>query len=68
MKKSAGSSTSTRERWIATRGVSWRVGDGWEHREAGDDVSDAPAEVLSALRDRGAVEPAGEAKEEAGNG
>lgn len=32
--------------YIATRGVSWRVGEREVNREAGDDISDAPADVL----------------------
>lgn len=32
--------------YIATRGVSWRNGDGWVNREAGDDISDAPAGAI----------------------
>lgn len=34
------------KRYIATRGVSWRKGDGWVNREAGDDVTDAPKSAL----------------------
>lgn len=32
--------------YIATRGVSWRVGGVEVNREAGEDISDAPADVL----------------------
>lgn len=35
--------------YIATRGVSWRDGDRKVNREAGDDVSDAPSDVLKEL-------------------
>lgn len=41
---------TTKAKWVATCGVSWRTADGtgWVNREAGEDVSDAPE---SALRD-----------------
>ena len=32
--------------YIATRGVSWRNGDSEINREAGDDISDAPAAAI----------------------
>ncbi len=35
--------------YIATRGVSWRAGGVEVNREAGEDISDAPADVLKEL-------------------
>jgi len=32
--------------YIATRGVSWRVGEREVNREAGEDISDAPAAAI----------------------
>lgn len=48
----------TAETWVATRGVSWKVGEGWVNREAGDDVSDAPETVLAELRSWPVDDPA----------
>ena len=47
-------SGKAKEKWVATRGVSWRVGDSEIGREAGEDVSDAPAAVL---KEWAALEP-----------
>lgn len=44
----------TKKRYIATRGVSWRDGAIEVNREAGDDISDAPA---AALKDWLSLEP-----------
>lgn len=40
---------ASKPNYIATRGVSWRAGGVEVNREAGDDVSDAPADVLKEL-------------------
>lgn len=37
---------NAKTRYVATCGVSWRVGAREVNREAGDDISDAPADVL----------------------
>lgn len=39
----------SKQSYIATRGVSWRAGGVEVNRDAGDDVSDAPADVLKDL-------------------
>jgi len=41
---------TTKKRYLATRGVSWRDGDTEINREAGDDISDAPADVIKEWR------------------
>ena len=40
---------NAKAKYIATRGVSWRVGEREVNRESGDDISDAPADVLKEL-------------------
>jgi hypothetical protein len=42
-------------KYVATRGVSWRKGEGELNREAGDDVSDAPATAIKDWLSIGAV-------------
>lgn len=44
------------KKYRATRGVTWRTPKGQVGREAGDDVSDAPAAVIKDLLSVGAVE------------
>ncbi len=43
------------KKYVAERGVSWRKGDGWVDRNAGDDVSDAPASAIKDWLSIGAV-------------
>lgn len=59
-KRPAAGSRQTAARYVATRGVSWLAGGEWVNREAGDDVSDAPAGVIDGLREVAAVEAEGE--------
>jgi len=53
---------STKKRYVATRGVSWRDGEGWQNREAGEDISDAPAD---AIKEWLALDPPAAATEQA---
>lgn len=44
------------KRYVATRGVSWRTRSGEVNRDAGQDVSDAPAAAIKDLLSVGAIE------------
>jgi len=48
-----------KKNYTATRGLSWRKGEGWVDRNVGDSVNDAPADALKEWLALGYVEVAG---------